>query len=72
MVVVHSGHRDPVLNKPDESQDMNKAQVCIASVWFEGNPCNVHARDLGDIVKSGVEQAGLVAFQTAVPGVRWV
>ena len=22
--------------------DMDKAQVGIASVWFEGNPCNMH------------------------------
>ena len=22
--------------------DMNKPQVGIASMWFEGNPCNMH------------------------------
>ena len=26
--------------------DMNKAQVGIASVWYEGNPCNMHLLDL--------------------------
>lgn len=39
---------------------------------MQGNPCNSHARDLGDIVKTGVEQANMVGFQTAVPGVRSV
>jgi len=27
-------------------QDMKKGQVGIASVWFEGNPCNMHLLDL--------------------------
>ena len=27
--------------------DMNKPQVGIASVWYEGNPCNMHLHDLG-------------------------
>ncbi len=27
--------------------DMNKAQVGIASVWYEGNPCNMHLNELG-------------------------
>ena len=27
--------------------DMNKPQVGIASMWFEGNPCNMHLLDLG-------------------------
>ena len=26
--------------------DMNKPQVGIASVWFEGNTCNMHLNDL--------------------------
>ncbi len=26
--------------------DMGKAQVGIASVWYEGNPCNMHLLDL--------------------------
>ena len=27
--------------------DMAKAQVGIASVWWEGNTCNMHLNDLG-------------------------
>ncbi|RJE26781.1 Dihydroxy-acid dehydratase [Aspergillus sclerotialis] len=31
-------------------QDMSKPQVGISSVWFEGNPCNMHLHDLTGIV----------------------
>lgn len=27
--------------------DMHKAQVGIASIWYDGNPCNMHLNDLG-------------------------
>ena len=37
--------------------DMNKAQVGIASVWFEGNPCNMHLLGLAEKVKEGVDGA---------------
>ena len=32
-------------------KDMAKAQVGIASVWFEGNTCNMHLLDLAAKVK---------------------
>jgi hypothetical protein len=51
-------------------EDLHKAQVCIASVWFEGNPCNTHLNDFGKIVKKGVQDAGMIGFQTATVGVR--
>ena len=35
--------------------DMNKAQVGVASVWWEGNPCNMHLNQLADHVKAGVD-----------------
>ncbi len=28
-------------------EDMNKPQVGIASIWYEGNPCNMHLNDAG-------------------------
>ena len=28
--------------------DLDKPQVGIASVWFEGNPCNMHLLDLAE------------------------
>ena len=49
--------------------DMNKAQVGIASMWFEGNPCNMHLLDLAAEVKKGVEEAGLVGMRFNTIGV---
>ena len=39
--------------------DMDKAQVGIASMWYEGNTCNMHLNDLAAKVKEGVDRAGL-------------
>ncbi len=50
-------------------EDMDKAQVGIASVWYEGNPCNMHLLDLGARVKDGVRQAGLVGLRFNTIGV---
>jgi dihydroxy-acid dehydratase len=49
--------------------DMDKAQVGIASVWFEGNPCNMHLLDLAAAVKEGVNAAGLVGLRFNTVGV---
>jgi dihydroxy-acid dehydratase len=49
--------------------DMQKAQVGIASMWFEGNPCNMHLLDLAAEVKKGVEEAGLVGMRFNTIGV---
>ena len=38
--------------------DMNKPQVGIASMWYEGNTCNMHLNDLAGHVHSGVKSAG--------------
>ena len=40
--------------------DLAKPQVGIASVWFEGNPCNMHLNGLADRAKEGVVAAGMV------------
>eukprot|EP00854_Cymbomonas_tetramitiformis_P015653 gene15653-18564_t len=50
-------------------EDMNKAQVGISSVWYEGNPCNKHLLDLAAEVKAGVEGEGLVGFRFNTIGV---
>ena len=50
-------------------QDMNKAQVGIASVWYEGNPCNMHLNDLAATVKEGVANAGLMPMRFNTIGV---
>jgi dihydroxy-acid dehydratase len=49
--------------------DMNKAQVGIASVWFEGNPCNMHLGHLAAAVKQGVEDVDLVGMRFNTIGV---
>src|SRR2546427_2013531 len=47
-------------------EDMQKPQVGIASIWYEGNPCNMHLLQLAEKVKEGVRVAGLggVRFNT--------
>jgi dihydroxy-acid dehydratase len=50
-------------------QDMQKPQVGIASVWFEGNPCNMHLLILAEKVKQGVTAAGLVGMRFNTVGV---
>ena len=49
--------------------DMQKPQVGIASMWFEGNPCNMHLLDLAAEVKKGVQAAGLVGMRFNTIGV---
>jgi len=50
-------------------EDLDKPQIGIASVWFEGNPCNMHLLDLGAQVKQGVETAGMVGMRFNTIGV---
>ena len=50
-------------------EDMNKAQVGIASVWYEGNTCNMHLSKLADQVKQGVTSADLVGMRFNTIGV---
>src|ERR1700741_2695152 len=49
--------------------DMGKAQVGIGSVWYDGNPCNMHLNILADLVKQGVREAGLVGMRFNTIGV---
>ena len=51
------------------TEDMAKAQVGIASVWWEGNTCNMHLNDLALEVKKGVSDAGLVGLRFNTIGV---
>ncbi len=50
-------------------EDMNKPQVGISSVWYEGNTCNMHLLDLAAKVKEGVTAAGLVGMRFNTIGV---
>ena len=49
--------------------DMNKAQVGIASIWWEGNTCNMHLNELAAHSKHGVEEAGLLGMRFNTIGV---
>ncbi|MFO0904344.1 MAG: dihydroxy-acid dehydratase [Pirellulales bacterium] len=49
--------------------DMDKAQVGIASVWYEGNTCNMHLNTLAQRVKEGVQAADLVGMRFNTIGV---
>jgi dihydroxy-acid dehydratase len=49
--------------------DMDKAQVGICSMWYEGNTCNMHLLDLAQKVKEGVQAAGLVGMRFNTIGV---
>ncbi|KAA1260202.1 Dihydroxy-acid dehydratase [Rubripirellula obstinata] len=51
------------------SEDMNKPQVGIGSVWYEGNSCNMHLLDLAGEVKEGVTKAGMVGMRFNTVGV---
>src|SRR6201986_1251458 len=42
--------------------DMNKAQVGVASMGYDGNTCNMHLNDLAKIVKEGVWKEDLVGL----------
>ncbi len=49
--------------------DMNKPQVGIASVWYEGNTCNMHLLELAAVVKAGVSESDLVGMRFNTIGV---
>lgn len=50
-------------------EDMNKPQVGIGSVWYEGNTCNMHLLELAKRVKAGMADAGLVGMRFNTIGV---
>lgn len=52
-----------------KEEDLHKAQVGIVSNWYEGNPCNMHLRTLGDSIKKSVKKQEFVAFQFSTIGV---
>jgi len=50
-------------------EDFNKAMVGVASVWYEGNPCNRHLLGLGQRIKASLIDAGIVGYQFGTVGV---
>ena len=51
------------------AEDLDKAQVGICSMWYEGNTCNMHLLDLAAEVRAGVVDAGLVGMRFNTIGV---
>ena len=49
--------------------DLQKPQVGICSMWYEGNTCNMHLDRLAIQVKEGVHAAGLVGLRFNTIGV---
>ncbi|WEW58898.1 dihydroxy-acid dehydratase [Emydomyces testavorans] len=54
---------------PDRDSMKNSPHVGIASVWWEGNPCNMHLLDLGKTVKKAVTDQGMLGWQYNTIGV---
>lgn len=50
-------------------EDLDKAQIGIASVWYDGNPCNMHLLDLATRIKEGVAAADMVGMRFNTIGV---
>ncbi|ERJ58566.1 dihydroxy-acid dehydratase [Sphingobacterium paucimobilis] len=49
--------------------DMDKAQVGIASMGYDGNTCNMHLNDLAQVVKKGIWNNNLVGLTFGTIGV---
>jgi dihydroxy-acid dehydratase len=65
----HGGSQAMLYGTGLTEADMAKAQVGIASMWYEGNTCNMHLLDLAAKVKEGVQAAGLVGMRFNTIGV---
>lgn len=50
-------------------KDMDKPQVGIVSMWYEGNTCNMHLLKLSEYVKKGVQESNLVGMRFNTIGV---
>jgi dihydroxy-acid dehydratase len=54
---------------PDKEAMAKSPHVGVASVWWEGNPCNMHLMDLGKTVKKSVTERGMIGWQYNTIGV---
>ena len=53
----------------DDDSMRTKAHVGIASVWWEGNPCNMHLLDLAKETKRAIMNKEMLAWQYNTIGV---
>ncbi|KAJ5157233.1 dihydroxy-acid dehydratase [Penicillium canariense] len=54
---------------PDKEAMAKSPHVGIASVWWEGNPCNMHLLDLGKTAKKAIVEKGMIGWQYNTIGV---
>ncbi|KAI1850500.1 hypothetical protein JX265_013392 [Neoarthrinium moseri] len=54
---------------PNEQMMKHAPQIGVATVWWEGNPCNTHLLDFGKIVKKSIEKQKMLAWQYNAVGV---
>ena len=52
-----------------EPADMEKAFVGVGSIWYDGNPCNMHLLELGTKIRESCQAAGLVGYRFNAIGV---
>ena len=50
-------------------EDLNKPQIGIASMWYEGNTCNMHLDKLAAAVRDGVLETGFIGMRFNTIGV---
>ena len=44
-------------------EDFDKPTVAVVNTWTEVTPCNMHLRELGELVKAGIREAGGVPVE---------
>ncbi|KIM29980.1 hypothetical protein M408DRAFT_328418 [Serendipita vermifera MAFF 305830] len=52
-----------------DDSDLQKPMVGVGSVWYEGNPCNMHTLELGRIIKKSISRANMIGYQFGTVGV---
>ncbi len=52
-----------------EREDFKKPQIGIGTPLHEINLCNMHSHEVGDAIKEGLEEAGLLGYRFGVPSV---
>ncbi|MCA8986388.1 MAG: dihydroxy-acid dehydratase [Planctomycetaceae bacterium] len=50
-------------------EDMNKPQIGIASIWYDGNPCNMHLDRLATAARDSIKQSDLIGMRFNAIGV---
>ncbi len=50
-------------------EDFGRPFVGIVNTWTDGMPCNMHLRELGEALKAGMREAGLVPFEFGAPAI---